>query len=125
VRSSFGKQGRKKPFNLELALSELNGQTIARLEFKSHHVVGRSLSDGNYRLIIHGNKIHEAEGRVLDGDGDGDVDLLDKKVFDKAYGKRASQSGYLWYLDANTNGRIWAEDLALFRLHYINCPRRC
>jgi hypothetical protein len=62
---------------------------------------------------------------TVDQFGDGDVDLLDKKVFDKAYGKRASQSGYLWYLDANTNGRIWAEDLAHFRLHYINCPRRC
>jgi len=54
----------------------------------------------------------------------GDVDALDKKAFDKAYGKRVNQPGYLWYLDYNANDRVWAEDLALFLLNYGHCIRR-
>jgi VCBS repeat-containing protein len=138
-------QGASKPLKLELLLGEQSDHTLARLTFKSHFVVGGSLPDGNYRLIVRGDKIRDAAGRLLDGDGDGsaggnrvdeffrrfgdtdgddDVDCFDAEVFESTFNKRSHQSGYLWYLDYNANGRIWAEDLALFLLGYFRSARR-
>ena len=42
----------------------------------------------------------------------------DKQVFQAAYAKRKRDAGYLWRLDANAKGRVWAEDPALFQLGY-------
>jgi hypothetical protein len=133
------RHGIKTPFKLRVAITEQNGQTVARLTFKAPHALGASLPNGNYRLIIRGDRVRDAAGRKLDGDGDGieggnhileffrlfgdtdgdgDVDRRDKSVFFAAYGERSNQAGYLWYLDVNSNGRIWAEDLALFLLGY-------
>src|SRR5439155_4619877 len=91
-------KGVKQPLKLDVDLSLLAGQTVADITFKAPHIVGGSLEDGRYRLIIHGDKIRDASGRLLDGgansqpggnrvdeffrlfgdtDGDGDVDLLD------------------------------------------------
>jgi len=116
----------------------VNGQTLARLTLKSGREVAHgSLRDGTYRLTMRADKIRNAVARFLDGDGDGtgggnfvdeffrlfgdtdgDVDALDKQVFQAAYAKRKRDAGYLWYFDANANGRVWAEDLALFQLGY-------
>ena len=49
---------------------------------------------------------------------DGDVDRADKRVFGSALGMRSTSGGHLWYLDYHDNGRIWAEDLAMFLLRY-------
>jgi hypothetical protein len=129
--------GASQPVHLNVLVSEIGGKTIARLTFPGHHVGGSSLADGTYQLRIRANKVHTNTGRLLDGngdgleggdrvdaffrhfgdtDGDGDVDGLDRKVFNRAYRKRSGQPGYLWYLDANGNGRIAGEDLVAFLL---------
>jgi Bacterial Ig domain len=140
------KIGAKKPVVLNVAWSEVAGQSVARLTFNDgRDVQFSSLVNGTYRLTIRGDKIRDASGRLLDGDGDGlaggnhvdeffrrfgdtdgdgDVDRLDKDVFSTAYGKRRDQPGYLWYLDFNNNGRVWKEDLALFLLGYCGKYRR-
>jgi hypothetical protein len=133
------KIGARHPVKLQVDLSQDAGQTVARLTFKGAGITGGSLGDGQYRLTIDADKIRDAAGNLLDGDGDGDaggdyldeffrrfgdtdgdgdVDGADKSVFKSAFGKRSSQPGYLWYLDFNANGRIWAEDTALFLLGY-------
>ena len=138
------RQGFNKPLPLRVAVDASEGRTVARLTFKGHHVGGGSLADGRYRLVIRGDKVRDASGRRLDGngdgteggnyvdeffrlfgdtDGDGDVDARDKAVFKSAYGKRSGQPGYLWYLDHNANGRIWAEDIALLMLNFSRGAR--
>jgi hypothetical protein len=89
----------------------------------------------DYRLVIRGDKIRGANGRILDGDGDsndggsrvhkffslfgdGNVDNVDKAGFKSTFGKRSRDLDHLWYLDFNANGRVWSEDLALFLLGY-------
>jgi hypothetical protein len=139
------REGIQKPLKLNAAIWEQDGRTLARLTFKGHQVVGGSLADGQYRLIIRGDRVRNAQGRLLDGDsdgleggnyvdeffrmfgdtdGDGDVDRDDKQIFSKAFGKRSRDAGYLWYLDYNANGRIWAEDLALFLLGHVRSAIR-
>jgi hypothetical protein len=137
--------GSRQAIGLKVALSQDGGRTIARLTFNGHGACGGSLANGEYRLTIRGAKIRSASGKLLDGDGDGvaggnyasgffrlfgdsdgdgDVDTLDRTTFQAAYSKRKRDPGYVWYLDANANGRVWAEDLALFLLGYSRSSKR-
>ena len=138
--------GERKPVDLKVVLGEVNGSTMARLTFRNgRDVQHSSLRDGAYRLTLRGDKIRDASGNLLDGDGngqaggdyvlslfrhfgdtdgDGDVDAQDKRVFQSAFGKRSRDAGYLWYLDANANGRVWAEDLALLLLGYCKSSKK-
>jgi len=139
------RMGMNRPIDLTVALSEIDGRTVALLKFKGTGVQHGSLKDGNYTLTIRGDKVRDASGNLLDGDGDGlaggnyadeffrlfgdtdgdgDVDNADKAVFKSAFGKRSRDPGYLWYLDFNANGRIWAEDAALFLLGYCRSNQR-
>jgi hypothetical protein len=132
--------GASKAVDLKIATSIEGGDTVARLTFKNgRDITAGSLRDGTYRLTIRGERVRDSAGNLLDGDGDGlaggnrvdeffrrfgdtdgdgDLDLADKQIFQSAYGKRRGQAGYLWYLDANANGKVWKEDLALFALGY-------
>jgi hypothetical protein len=134
------KVGAKKAVALKSTVSTSGGQTVVRLTFKSgSDVTHSSLKDGTFRLTIRGDRVRSTAGDLLDGNGDGqpggnhvaelfrlfgdsdgdrDLDLLDQQTFNSVYGKRSRDAGYLWYLDSNANGRIWAEDLALFVLGY-------
>ena len=56
---------------LNVAASVVNGRTVAVLTFAGPDIVGGSLADGNYTLTIRGDRVHDAVGRELDGDGDG------------------------------------------------------
>jgi hypothetical protein len=133
------------PLPLQLTLSESLGRTVAQLTFQGPGIIGGSLADGQYRLIIRGDKVRNAAGTPLDGDGDevaggdyvdeffrlfgdadgdGDVDTADAAVIKPAFRKRSSDPGYLWYLDSNADGRVWSEDLALFLLGYARSNRR-
>jgi hypothetical protein len=137
--------GMKMPLDLRVSLLEEEGRSVARLTFRGSGVQHGSLKNGTYSLTIYGDNIRDADGRLLDGngdgdeggdrvdaffrlfgdtDGDGDIDSLDKAVFNSTFGKRSRDPAYLWYLDANANGRVWAEDLALFRLGYNRSARR-
>jgi hypothetical protein len=139
------RMGMNRPIDLTVALSEIDGRSVALLTFKGAGVQHGSLKDGNYTLTIRASKIRDAAGRLLDGDrdgaaggnyvdeffrrfgdtdGDGDVDKADKAIFKSAFGKRSNQPDYLWYLDFNANGHVWAEDAALFLLGYCRSNRR-
>jgi hypothetical protein len=125
---------------LNVQVSQVDGDTVARLTFEGAGVTFGSLTDGAYRLTIRSDRITASTGEILDGDGDGiaggdrvdeffrlfgdadgdrDIDLLDAKAFVSALGARSHEARYLWYLDGNANGRVWLEDLALFLLGYI------
>ena len=59
------------PVELTVAASVVNGQTVAVLTFAGPDIVGGSLADGSYTLVIRGDRVHDRCGRELDGDGDG------------------------------------------------------
>ncbi len=137
--------GARKAIDLRVTMSEVAGRTVALLTFHGSGVQHGSLKDGTYRLTIRADKLKDADGNLLDGDGDGlaggnsvdeffrrfgdtdgdnDVDLLDLEIFQSTYGKRKRDAGYLWYLDFNANGRVWKEDLALLLLGYVRSAAR-
>jgi hypothetical protein len=139
------RHGTKKPIETKFTLSQTGGRTVALLTFKGAWVQYGTLKEGNYTLTVRAAKIRNATGDLLDGDGDGiaggnyvdeffrrfgdsdgdgDVDTADKRVFTSAYGKRSWQTGYLWYLDFNANGRIGSEDLAHFILNKVRHNNR-
>jgi hypothetical protein len=140
------KIGSNRAVELKVVTSTEEGHTVARLTFRGgRDTIGGSLRDGTYQLTIRADKIKDAHGNLLDGDGDGDaggnyvdeffrrfgdtdgdgdVDLLDAEVFASTFGKRQRDAGYLWYLDFNANGRVWKEDLALFLLGYCRSNKR-
>jgi pectin methylesterase-like acyl-CoA thioesterase len=117
---------------LSVTTSVVDGRTVAVLTFAGSDIVGGSLADGHYTLIIHGNLVRDGLGQRLDGagngvvgsdrsdaffrlfgdvDGDGRVDLSDVFSFLGSFGKRSGDAGYLWYLDYNGDGRIDFGDL--------------
>ncbi len=106
--------------NVNVFAFELDGKTVALLTFTGSDILGGSLPDGNYRLTIHGERVLDARGRVLDGDDDGasggnrvdnffrlygdsdgdrDVDLLDLARFGSTLGSRAGDARFLSYFD--------------------------
>ncbi len=111
-------------------------QTIVTLTFDGAGIVGGSLADGRYTLTVLADRIHDASGQALDGDGDGlpggdyvdylfrlfgdadgdgDVDNKDYFSFRTTAGKRAGDAGFLWFLDADGDGIVdLATDYAAF-----------
>src|SRR5262249_46235969 len=98
-------------------------------------IVGGSLADGNYRLVTRGDRIRDAVGQALDGngdgvaggnrrdrlfrlyrdtDGDGGVDGRGHNLFPSSYRSQTGQLNFLWYLDYDGDGRINFTDLAQF-----------
>jgi RHS repeat-associated protein len=116
------------PVGLALATSQVGGKTVVVLSFAGSGIVGGSLADGTYCLILHGDKIRGGSGQALDGDadglaggdfvdeaiarlfgdtdGDGDEDYLDYLSFRTALDKKVGDAAYLWYLDYDRNGII-------------------
>src|SRR5215472_368777 len=107
--------------------SSCAGKTVAVLTFAGAEFVGGSLADGSYTLTVLADHAHDRWGRELDGDGDGsaggdrvdgffrlfgdsdgdrDVDWLDRDLFRSAFGKHASEAGYLWYFDFDGDGDV-------------------
>src|SRR4029078_7232640 len=56
---------------LSVALSVVDGRTVAVLTFSGSDLVAGSLADGSYTLTVRGDLVHDHWGRDLDGDGDG------------------------------------------------------
>lgn len=67
------KVGASAPVMLNVALTDIDGRTVAHLTFHGAGVHYGSLADGEYRLLIRSAKIKSAAGSALDGDGDGEA----------------------------------------------------
>ncbi len=115
----------------------VDGQTVVTLTFDGAGIVGGSLADGRYTLTAFADRIHDATGQSLDGDGDGtpagdhidhlfrlfgdadgdgDVDNKDYFAFRTTAGKQSGDKGFLWFLDSNGDGIVdLATDYAAFK----------
>jgi hypothetical protein len=121
------------PAAFTLTVIPTSGGTVATLTFPGR---GRSLPDGNFVLTIHGDRIRNAAGALLDGNGDGSpggdrvdeffrfygdsngdrrVNKADNKLFKKALGKKQGQKGFQEFFDFNGDGKINAKDAAKFK----------
>ncbi len=105
-----------------------SGHTVVTITFAGADIIGHSLADGRYSLLIHANKVHDAsDGQSLDGtgagaagtdfaqqffrlfgdaNGDGKVDNLDLAYFRSTASKHSGQAGYLWFMDYNNDGVV-------------------
>jgi hypothetical protein len=120
---------------LNVAASLVDGRTVAVLTFTGPNIIGGSLADGNYSLLIRGDHIHDEVGRELDGDGDGngggdrvdaffrlfgdsdgdgDVDHADRDAILTSLPKSRGDVGYLWYFDFDGDGQVKGLDMAQF-----------
>jgi N-acetylglucosamine-6-sulfatase len=125
--------------SLNVAASLVDGRTVAVLTFSGPDIIGGSLADGDYTLTIRGDHIRDEVGRELDGDldgngggdrveaffqlfgdgdGDRDVDWLDRDLFRSAFGKRVDQAGYLWYHDFDGDGDVDGLDNGQFNRRF-------
>lgn len=124
---------------LNVAASVMGGRTVVVLTFSGSDIIGGSLADGHYTLIIRGDHIRDEVGRELDGDrdgngggdrvdgffrlfgdsdGDSDVDWLDRDLFRSAFGKSIGDTGYLWFLDYDGDGDVDGEDNGEFNRRF-------
>jgi hypothetical protein len=114
--------------------------TAATLTFTGAQIIGGSLQDGNYSLVMDSTKIHDATGGLLDGDGDGlsggaraadtffrlfgdsdgdrDVDNLDLFHFRQAFGSASADANYKAYFDYDSDGDVDNLDLFHFRQRF-------
>jgi hypothetical protein len=120
---------------LQVAQAVVDGHSVDTLTFVGAGIVGGSLPDGHYTLIIHGDRIHDEFGQALDGagtgvagsdavdtffrlfgdaDGDGHIGLDDLRSFFSTLGKHTGDPGYLWYFDYDGNGAVDFIDVVQF-----------
>jgi type 1 fimbria pilin len=125
--------------DFQLAVSAIDGKTVAVLTFAGSEFVGGSLADGSYTLTVRADRVHDRWGRELDrdgngsaggdrvdgffrlfgdSDGDGDVDRLDRDLFRSAFKTTAGEAGYLWYLDFDGNGEVDGRDNGQFNRRF-------
>jgi hypothetical protein len=117
---------------LRVAEAVVGGHTVATITFAGAGIIGGSLADGHYTLIIRGGHIRDDFGQALDGagtgmegsertdkffrlfgdgNGDGRVDFQDVLALLGTLGKRAGDPGYLAYFDYYGDGRVGLADL--------------
>ncbi|HUT90108.1 MAG TPA: N-acetylmuramoyl-L-alanine amidase [Thermoguttaceae bacterium] len=132
-----------KSVGLNIAQNDSSGQSVVTLSFAGPDIIGGSLADANYRLTIHGDKVHDSVfGQDLDGDGDGsaggdyvfgdqatdalfrlfgdsdgdrDVDNLDFLWLRSTYCKSLGDLGFLWYFDHDGDHDVDVADYQQFR----------
>lgn len=118
----------------------VDGKTMLRVTFAPQTLApGGSLSDGEYRLVIRGDRIRDLAGAALDGnrdgveggnaydrffrlfgdsDGDRDVDAADRDKFRAWRKKSEAGSGYHYMFDADMDRDIDAADATEFYARY-------
>jgi hypothetical protein len=127
------------PVGVSVATSEVGGRTIAVLTFTGSDIIGGSLADGSYTLTVRADRVHDRWGLELDGDGNGllggdrvdglfrlfgdgdgdrDLDGLDRGLFRSAFGKGAADVGYLWYFEFDGDGDVDGLDNGQFNRRF-------
>jgi endonuclease/exonuclease/phosphatase family metal-dependent hydrolase len=122
-------------FTTHVVTQVLGGKTVAVVTFSGRDVVGGSLADGRYQLILHADRVRDSHGNSLDGDADGtaggdrthafhrlfgdsdgdrDVDARDLFRFVSSFGRQAGDMNYLAYFDVNGDDRVGVIDLVAF-----------
>jgi hypothetical protein len=117
----------------------LNGRTVVTLTFTDSGLIGSSLADGNYTLMVHGDHVHDRLGRALDGSGDGTpgsdhletffrlfgdgngdrhVDMADLLAFLSTFGHSAGDPAFLAYFDFNGDAIVDEADFLQFASRY-------
>lgn len=123
------------PIELNVAVSEVDGKTVAVLTFAGPDIVAGSLADGSYTLTVRADRVHDRFGRELDGngdgvsggdradgfsrlfgdaDGDGDTDHVDLDQMLSSFGKSQGEDGFLWFFDFDGDGNVGGPDMAQF-----------
>ena len=117
---------------LSVSVTTAGNRTTAVIQFRGAGIVGGSVADGNYTLLIRGAFVHAADGQTLaggdvrfgffrlfgDSDGDRDVDAQDRARFRGALGRRAGQARYLHYFDSDADRDVDALDHERFKRRY-------
>lgn len=97
-----------------------------RVTFSGGGVIGGSLADGNYQFRINGApgarcgdldpdgaNVNRSFHRLFgDGEGDSDVDGVDKVRMQNALGTTIGNPGYAWWLDYDNDGDVDSADAA-------------
>jgi uncharacterized repeat protein (TIGR01451 family) len=112
---------------------DINGQTVVLIQFTDPTLVGGSLADGQYNLVIDGSKIHDQTGAAYNGggtltesffrlfgdsNGDRKVDNTDLTAFQAAMRSMYGTAPYLWYLDYTQDCTVDAASYSQFMLRY-------
>jgi hypothetical protein len=124
---------------LQVAQAVVDGHSVDTLTFVGAGILGGSLADGHYTLIIHGGLVHDGFGQALDGagtgvagsdrvdtffrlfgdaNGDGVVDEQDRALFRAAFKTTVGDAGYLWYFDFDGDGVIDGRDNGEFNRRF-------
>jgi arylsulfate sulfotransferase len=125
--------------NSQVAISLVNGKTVAVLTFARPEFVGGSLADGSYALTVQAQRVHDRWGRELDGDadgaagddrvegffrlfGDGDGDHIvgrvDRDLFRSTFNRSAGDVGYIGYFDFDGDGDVDGRDNGEFNRRF-------
>jgi hypothetical protein len=112
---------------LVLTQSLVNGETVVNVTFTGSDIIGSSLSDGNYTLIVNAADVHNQQGEAMaanasdafwrlfgDTRGTGYVDALDYEMFLQAEKTQTNLS--IW--DYYGSGVLNSADLTEFLLHF-------
>ena len=107
-----------------------DGRTFV-LSFIGPDLLGGSLPDGHYTLVIPATSVSNSLGSPLasdfttsfqrlfgDSDGDGDADRADRKLFLQSYGATQFQPQYRSFFDHDASGAIDKDDRALFMRNF-------
>jgi VCBS repeat-containing protein len=112
---------------------DVNGQTVVLVQFSDPTVIGGSLADGRYQLVINGSKVHDATGAAYNGGGNvtdnffrlfgdcygtGTVNAADLAAFRAALRSQDGTAPYRWYFDYDQNCTVDAADYNAFLARY-------
>ena len=105
-------------------------KTIATLTFSGSFIVGGSLPDGNYTLLVDANKVHASGSKMVadriesfhrlfgDINGNRSVSGADARAFVAAYGTVEEDEEFSEYFDVNSDGAVSGTDARAFTENY-------
>ena len=109
-----------------------SGSTYASsyvLSFSGSSIVGGSLDDGVYDLVLNPSRVQDASGQSVAGgdqtysfirlygdyDGNGTVNNTDFGWFKRTFNQSPASTNYLWFMDFDGNGAVNNTDFGWFK----------